>query len=120
MGRGQAEALTAQGPGLRAGARGVMATYWPIVPGAAVPLMIDTFPTAGGAPDTAQALRQAQLKMIDSAGTEKRAIELSYPNYWAAFALIGDGARARHARARSRAAARSRLTHPESGSAAAA
>jgi CHAT domain-containing protein len=79
----------------RAGARGVMATYWPIVPGAAVPLMIDTFPTAGGALDTAQTLRQAQLKTIDSAGTGKSPIELSYPNYWAAFALIGDGVRTR-------------------------
>jgi hypothetical protein len=33
--------------------------------------------------------------MIDSAGNGKNPIELSYPNYWAAFALIGDGVRAR-------------------------
>jgi CHAT domain-containing protein len=79
----------------RAGAHGVMATYWPIVSGAAVPLMVNTFPTAGKGSDTAQALRQAQLQMIDNAGTGKNPIELSYPNYWAAFALIGDGIRAR-------------------------
>jgi CHAT domain-containing protein len=79
----------------RAGARGVLVTHWSIVSGAAVPLMINTFPTGRGALDTAQALRQAQLQMIDTAGTGNNPIELSYPNYWAAFALIGDGARAR-------------------------
>jgi CHAT domain-containing protein len=79
----------------RAGAHGVMATYWPIVSGAAVPLMVSTFPTAGRVSDTAQALRQAQLQMIDSAGNGKNPIELSYPNYWAAFGLIGDGVRVR-------------------------
>ena len=43
----------------------------------------------------AEALRRAQLQMIDTAGTGNKPIELSYPNYWAAFALIGDGIRAR-------------------------
>jgi CHAT domain-containing protein len=79
----------------RAGARGVLVTHWSIVSGAAVPLMINTFPTGRGALDTAQTLRQAQLQMIDTAGTGNNPIELSYPNYWAAFALIGDGVRAR-------------------------
>ena len=79
----------------RAGARGVMVTHWSIAPGAAVPLMVNTFPTAAPASDTAQALRQAQLQMIDSAGNANNPIELSYPNYWAAFGLIGDGVRAR-------------------------
>jgi CHAT domain-containing protein len=79
----------------RAGARGVMVTHWSIASGAAVPLMINTFPTGHAAVDTAQALRQAQLQMIDMAGTGNNPIELSYPNYWAAFALIGDGVRAR-------------------------
>jgi CHAT domain-containing protein len=77
----------------RAGARGVMVTHWPIETGAAVPLMINTFPTGRAGLDTAQALRQAQLQMIDAAGTGNNPIELSYPNYWAAFALIGDGVR---------------------------
>jgi len=79
----------------RAGARGVMVTHWSIASGAAVPLMINTFPASHPALDTAQALRQAQLQMIDTAGTGNYPIELSYPNYWAAFALIGDGVRAR-------------------------
>ena len=57
--------------------------------------MINTFPTSYPAIDTAQALRQAQLQMINTAGAGNNPIELSYPNYWAAFALIGDGVRAR-------------------------
>jgi CHAT domain-containing protein len=79
----------------RAGARGVMVTHWSIASGAAVPLMINTFPTGRAVLSTAQALRQAQLQMIDTAGAENNPIELSYPNYWAAFALIGDGVRER-------------------------
>jgi CHAT domain-containing protein len=79
----------------RAGARGVMVTHWSIDVGAAVPLMINTFAAGRGGLDTAQALRQAQLQMIDAAGTGNNPIELSYPNYWAAFALIGEGVRAR-------------------------
>ena len=70
----------------RAGARGVMVTHWSIASGAAIPLMINTFPTGRAGLDTAQALRQAQLQMIDTAGTANNPIELSYPNYWAAFA----------------------------------
>ena len=77
----------------RAGARGVMVTHWSIASDAAVPLMINTFPTGGAASNTARALRQAQLQMIDTAGTGSKPIELSYPNYWGAFALIGDGVR---------------------------
>ncbi len=78
----------------RAGAHGLLVTHWPIVSGAAVPLMIGTVPGgAGGAEGTAEALRRAQLQMIDTAGSGKKPIELSYPNYWAAFALIGDGIR---------------------------
>jgi CHAT domain-containing protein len=79
----------------RAGAHGLLVTHWPIVGGAAVPLMIGTVPSAASAEGTAEALRRAQLQMIDTAGSGKNQIELSYPNYWAAFALIGDGIRAR-------------------------
>jgi CHAT domain-containing protein len=79
----------------RAGARGVLVTHWPIETGAAVPLMINTFPAHGTGLDTAQALRQAQLQMIDTAGAGNNPIGLSHPNYWSAFALIGDGVRTR-------------------------
>ena len=77
----------------RAGARGVLVTHWSIVSGAAVPLMINTFAAGDGALDSAHALRQAQLQLIDTAGSGNNPIELSYPNYWAAFTLIGDGVR---------------------------
>jgi CHAT domain-containing protein len=76
----------------RAGARGVLVTHWSIASGAALPLMINTFAATS---DTAQALRRAQLQMIDTAGSGNNPIELSYPNYWAAFTLIGDGIRSR-------------------------
>jgi len=76
----------------RAGARGLLVTHWDVVTGSSVPLMIGTF--SGGNRDSAQALRAAQLRMIDSAGTSAQApIEISHPNYWAAFVLIGDGIR---------------------------
>jgi CHAT domain-containing protein len=68
-------------------------THWDVVTGASVPLMIGTF-AGGGNRDSAQALRAAQLRMIDSAGSGTSApIEISHPNYWAAFVLIGDGIR---------------------------
>lgn len=76
----------------RAGARGLLVTHWDVVTGASVPLMIGTF--SGGNRDSAQALRIAQLRMIDTAGTSPQApMEISHPNYWAAFVLIGDGIR---------------------------
>jgi CHAT domain-containing protein len=77
----------------RAGAHGLLVSHWSIASGAAVPLMINTFAATS---DTAQALRQAQLQMIDMAGSGNNPIELSYPNYWAAFTLIGDGIRSRN------------------------
>lgn len=79
----------------RSGARGLLVTHWDVVTGAAVPLMVGTFGAGRGARDTALALRDAQLKMIDAAGTSSELpIEISHPNYWAAFVLIGDGVRA--------------------------
>ncbi len=78
-----------------AGAHGLLVSHWGVVTGASVPLMIGTFGAGGGTGDSAQALRAAQLRMIDSAGTSTQApIEISHPNYWAAFVLIGDGVRA--------------------------
>ena len=75
-----------------AGAHGLMVSHWDVVTGASVPLMIGTFGT--GTANSAQALRAAQLRMIDSAGSGAQSpIEISHPNYWAAFVLIGDGVR---------------------------
>jgi CHAT domain-containing protein len=79
----------------RGGAHGLLVTHWDVVTGAAVPLMIGTFGAGGGTRDSALALQAAQLKMIDAAGSSGDApIEISHPNYWAAFVLIGDGVRA--------------------------
>lgn len=79
----------------RGGAHGLLVTHWDVVTGAAVPLMIGTFGAGGGTRDSALALRAAQLKMIDTAGSGADSpIEISHPNYWAAFVLIGDGVRA--------------------------
>jgi CHAT domain-containing protein len=78
----------------RAGARGLFVSHWDVASGAAMPLMIGTFGTGGGARDSAQALRAAQLRMIDTAGSGTQApIEISHPNFWGAFVLIGDGVR---------------------------
>jgi len=72
-----------------------LVSHWDVVTGASVPLMVGTFGAGGGTGDSAQALRAAQLRMIDSAGSSTQApIEISHPNYWAAFVLIGDGVRA--------------------------
>jgi CHAT domain-containing protein len=74
-----------------AGAHGLFVSHWDVVTGASVPLMTGTF---GANADSAQALRTAQLHMIDTAGSSAKApIEISHPNYWAAFVLIGDGVR---------------------------
>ncbi len=78
----------------RGGAHGLLVTHWDVVTAAAVPLMIGAFGTSGGTRDTALGLRAAQLKMIDTAGSSSDApIEISHPNYWAPFVLIGDGVR---------------------------
>jgi len=79
----------------RGGAHGLLVTHWTVVSAAAMPLMIGTFASGEITMGTAQALRQAQLQMIETAGSGSNPIELSFPNYWAAFALIGDGVRAR-------------------------
>jgi CHAT domain-containing protein len=79
----------------RGGAHGLLVTHWDVVTGAAVPLMIGTFGVGGTMRDSALALQAAQLKMIDAAGSSGDApIEISHPNYWAAFVLIGDGVKA--------------------------
>jgi CHAT domain-containing protein len=81
----------------RAGTRGLLVTQWGARDLAAMRLMTGTLaPAAGGAPgDTAQALRAAQLRMIDTAGSAADApMLMSHPYVWAPFVLIGDGVRA--------------------------
>ncbi len=68
-----------------AGARGLIVSHWSVDVHAMVTLMTSMF--AAGAPTQADALRLADLKMINSNG------RYSHPYYWAAFTVIGDGAR---------------------------
>jgi CHAT domain-containing protein len=98
-GNGGGESLTGLARAFfSAGTRGMLVTHWSTLDLAAMRLMTGTVGTAGmaGREDTAQALRAAQLRMIDSAGSGKAApMLLSHPFAWAPFVLIGDGIRAR-------------------------
>lgn len=71
-----------------AGARSLIASHWEVPSAATARLMTGLFQRlgpglAGGA---AAALRQAQFQMLDQPAT-------AHPFFWAAFTLIGDGAR---------------------------
>ena len=71
-----------------AGARTLVASHWQVPSAATARLMVGMFGHLG--PDlsggVAESLRQSQLALIEQAGT-------SHPFYWAAFTVIGDGAR---------------------------
>jgi CHAT domain-containing protein len=73
-----------------AGARSLIVSHWSVDVHAMVNLMTAMF--ASGAPTQAGALRQAQLAMMNSPG------QYSHPYYWAAFTVVGDGARPMPAR----------------------
>lgn len=68
-----------------AGGRTVVASHWPVPDDfdATNRLMTAFFQTGKGT-ETAGALRQAQLGLMDDANT-------SHPFYWSAFAVVGDG-----------------------------
>jgi CHAT domain-containing protein len=74
----------------RAGARSLILANWSIASGAAVPLLMNTLRAAIKSRDYGRALQIAQLNMIDTAGQGNNPIELSHPNYWAAFSYIGE------------------------------
>ena len=75
-----------------AGARALLATHWSINDQATAYLIVETLKRAQTPPTNgmAQALRAAQLALLDGAGTTLPA-EIAHPFYWGAFALIGDG-----------------------------
>jgi CHAT domain-containing protein len=82
----------------RAGTRGMLVTHWAALDVAAMRLMTGTLAASRGAGsgDTAEALRQAKLHMIDGAGSEKDTpLLLAHPFAWAPFVLIGEGVRSR-------------------------
>lgn len=68
-----------------AGGRTVVASHWPVPDdfNATQRLIAGLFEADQGTPTT-EALRQAQLKLMDDADT-------SHPFYWSAFAVVGDG-----------------------------
>jgi CHAT domain-containing protein len=71
-----------------AGARNVIASHWPVPDDydATKRLITGLFSAMPGTP-AGQALRGAQVKLMDDANT-------SHPYYWAAFAIVGDAERA--------------------------
>jgi CHAT domain-containing protein len=71
---------------LYAGARNLVVSNWPADSTATERLMTAMFSRAGDS--QADALRQAQLDMMKSRD------RYSHPGYWAAFTIVGDGARA--------------------------
>ena len=68
-----------------AGARSLIVSHWSVDVHAMVGLMTAMF--ASGEPTQAGALREADLKIMSSSD------QYSHPYYWAAFTLVGDGAR---------------------------
>jgi CHAT domain-containing protein len=75
-----------------AGARSMLVTHWSINDQTSAFLVADTLRryAASGGTDLAEALRQAQLGLIDRAGKDLPA-NLAHPFFWAPFALIGEG-----------------------------
>ncbi len=71
-----------------AGAHEVLASHWEVPSRETTRLMTSVFAGLAADPsgDVAEALRRSQLAMITQAGS-------SHPFYWAAFTLIGDGAK---------------------------
>jgi CHAT domain-containing protein len=76
-----------------AGTRGLLATHWSVSDTAAMTVVGGALAGDGGvAPDTSKALRESQLRLLESAGApEGLPIEFSHPFAWAPFVLIGDG-----------------------------
>ncbi len=71
-----------------AGSRGLVVSHWEVDSKSALTLMTGMF--TPGQPATAvsqsEALRQSELSLMDSGA-------YSHPYYWAAFTVVGDGAR---------------------------
>ncbi|MCB2065704.1 MAG: CHAT domain-containing protein [Erythrobacter sp.] len=68
-----------------AGGRTVVASHWPVPDDFnATERLISGFFQAGRGEATTEALREAQIALMDDADT-------SHPFYWAAFAVVGDG-----------------------------
>ncbi|MBY0335212.1 MAG: CHAT domain-containing protein, partial [Acetobacteraceae bacterium] len=75
-----------------AGTRGVLATHWAVDDLASAVTVADLLQRQERGVRGAQALRQAQLLLLEGAGNRFPA-EFAHPAWWAPFALIGDGRR---------------------------
>jgi CHAT domain-containing protein/tetratricopeptide (TPR) repeat protein len=73
-----------------AGSRGLLVSHWHVDSAATANLTAETFRrwTAGEAVGRAEALRQAQLKMLK----DEEHPDWARPAYWAPFVVVGDGA----------------------------
>ncbi|NKC32839.1 CHAT domain-containing protein [Falsiroseomonas selenitidurans] len=73
-----------------AGARGLLVTHWPVDDRAAAFTVAYMMRQQEASRDSAAALRDAQLVLIQEAGASL-APDFAHPFYWAGFAMIGDG-----------------------------
>ena len=67
-----------------AGGRTVLASHWPVPDDYDATKRLISGLFDEGTPETADALRQSQIELMDEANT-------SHPFYWSAFAVVGDG-----------------------------
>ncbi len=74
-----------------AGARTLLVTHWAISDQAAAFLVVQTLEGYRAGKPIAEALRGAELAMIDRAGKNGLPAELAHPFLWAPFAAVGEG-----------------------------
>ena len=73
-----------------AGGRTVIASHWPVPDDYdATSRLVDGFFAADRGAELAEAMRRSQQALMDDSDT-------SHPFYWAAFAIVGDGAAPLH------------------------
>ncbi|RJF88328.1 CHAT domain-containing protein [Oleomonas cavernae] len=70
-----------------AGARRLVVSHWPVPDASTAALMTRLFHPSAEGTGGAEALRRAQLALIDGAGP----LEWSHPLFWAGFSAVGDG-----------------------------
>jgi CHAT domain-containing protein len=74
-----------------AGARTLLVTHWSVSDQAAAFLVVQTLDGYRAGKPIAEALREAELAMIDRAGRNGLSADLGHPFLWAPFAAVGEG-----------------------------
>jgi CHAT domain-containing protein/tetratricopeptide (TPR) repeat protein len=74
-----------------AGARTLLVTHWSVSDQAAAFLVVQTLEGYRAGKPIAEALREAELTMLDRAGRNGLPRELAHPFLWAPFAAVGEG-----------------------------